>query len=487
MVNLTFTIEGVDRTNRVQANSLSIDNSINNRRDTCTFVIRKNTNQTYYPQRNEEVIITDDSEIIFGGVIISTVQKAIIGQWVEYEVTCSDFTYDLDSRLVLERFNNTSIYDIIEYLRDTYAPDFTIDNVLGSFVIKSIAFNRITMSDCLDKIASALNYFWYVDYEKDIHFFPKNNEIAPFNLSDTSENYVWNSLQITQDISQLRNAVFIEGGEAEGNARTEEFTAPAEDVERTTYRLANKFASKPVVTVNSVAQTVGIDFLNSDADYDCMWDYNQKYIRFTAGNIPPTSDIVEITGSPLYPVIIRVQSTTSIENYGIKEFVIRDKSIRSKEEARERALSELEAYQNGVIEASFKTYTKGLKAGQVININSSIRGVDESFIIQSVKLTSRGNNTVEWNISLATLRTVGIISFLQDLLKTDEVRENESETLLSFYDFEDTVQATDEIISITATVPPYIWLSDNPLDDISTITASGGKPPIRWNSFTWVV
>jgi hypothetical protein len=378
-----------------------------------------------------------------------------------------------------------SIYDIIESLRDTYATDFTLDNVSGSFIIKSIAFNRITMSECLDKIAKALNYFWYVDYEKDIHFFPKNDEIAPFNLSDTSENYAWNSLQITQDISQLRNAVYIEGGEAEGNPRTEEFTAPAEDVERTTYRLANKFSSKPVVTVNSIAQTVGIDFLNSDADYDCMWDYNQKYIRFTDGNIPPVGHIVEVTGNPLYPVIVRVQSTTSIGVYGVYEFVIRDKSIRSKEEARERALSELEAYQNGVIEASFKTYTKGLKAGQVININSTIRGINESFIIQSVRLVSRGNNTVEWSVSLATLKTVGIISFLQDLLKTDEVRENENETLLSFYDFEDVAEVEDEIVSITTTEPPYIWLSDNPADDASTITASGGRPPIKWNSFTW--
>lgn len=487
MVNLQIQIEGEDRTSRVQADSLNIVDSINERRDTCDFQIKKDPSQTFVPEINQEVVVLDGSKRIFGGIITSASNRVESVNHIIYDVSCVDFSYLLDRRLVLERFRSRTVTFILDFLLDKYDTEgFTMNNVIGDIQINSVSFNRLTFSQCVEKLAEMTGYSWYVDYHKDIHFFPKNTEIAPYNLTDTSENFIWNSLRIEKDLTQLRNAVFVQGGEEEGNEREEEFTATGDDDERTYYRLAHKFAQAPQVTVDDVVQTVGVEFLNDDGDFDCMWSFQEKYIRFTAGNIPSVNDIVKVKGIPLFPVIVRVQSPVSIGEFGLKEYVIRDNSIRSRDEAKLRAQAELRAYQNGLVEGSFRTYEKGLRSGQLININSTLRDVSEDFVIQRVNFHMRTPEDGEWTVQLATLRSVGIIDFLQNLLKDRGISEGESETLLTFLHFEDEAEATDELTTpFTKTSPPYMWMPEDESDDAATIAANPTKTPIRWNFWTW--
>jgi hypothetical protein len=491
MINLIIKVNTVDVTDQVQAQSLQITDNINQRRDTCSFVVKKTPTKTLVPEIGDEVEVFDDVTPIFGGVIVSVDQSIEVADLIEYKVMCTDYSQFLDRRLVLERFENETVGDIIDYLLTTYATGFTANNVVGDFEIKSIAFNRIPISDCIQKIADLTGFSWYVGYDKDIHFFPKNEEMAPYQITDDSENFIWSSLNFRRDLSQLRNRIIIEGGEEVGNTRTEEFTTPnGNEEERATYRLANKFAKKPdVITyvgMTPTIRTVGIDYLDDDASFDCMWNFNEKYIRFTAGNIPSNNDIVEVTGDPLFPVIVQVQSSISIGQYGVYEFVIRDKTIRSRDEARERALTELTAYQNGIVEGGLRTYTPGLRSGQTIVVGSVIRDILESFLIQSVVFRMRTPEEGEWTVKLATLRTIGIIDFLRALLRRDDVKENENETLLTLLQFTDEATAGD-VLTFPAeiTSPPYIWLSDDPGEDATTIANAGGLPPIKWNYWTW--
>ena len=157
-----------------------------------------------------------------------------------------------------------------------------------------------------------MNYSWYIDYNKDVHFFAKNTELAPFNLATDTGMFIWDSLKLTEDLTQIRNKVTVIGGEYEANNRTETYVA---DGEQKQFPLAYKFSKAPAVTVNAVAKTVGVDGLdtvtNEDA-YDCFWSFNEKYIRFKDSNYPDAADVVAITGSPLLPVVVNVPDQTSI-------------------------------------------------------------------------------------------------------------------------------------------------------------------------------
>ncbi|MEQ9135763.1 MAG: hypothetical protein RLO51_11180 [Thalassobaculum sp.] len=455
-------IDSVERKESVLVDSLRITDRINQQANEATF-----TAVGYRPNVGEEIVITDGDTTIFAGVVLA-IEQTINGTRPEYQVSCKDWTHYLDRRLVNERYEDTTVAAVIEDIIDTYTTGFTYANVNGTQAVNSIAFSRITVSECLERLADLTGYSWFVDTDKDIHFFPKNSDPAPFGLSANAGNHVWDSLAVTEDLSQLRNRIYVIGGEAEANERTETYVADGDQLQ---FPLANKYASMPAVTVDSVSQTVGVDFLDEEDDFDCFWSFQQKYIRFKDSTKPAAADDVTITGTPLFPIIVNVPSVVSIDEFGEYEFKIKDPSIRSREQAIDRAKAELKAYAATIEEGSFTTYRSGLQSGQVLTINAA--GISGDFLIQSVSLRMRTPSDGEWRVKIATLRTIGIIDFLQTLLRDDEITQDEAETLLSLLIFKDTVEVTDTLtLPAAVTSPPYVYGPDD---------GNVG----RWNFSTW--
>lgn len=455
-----ITIDGVDRTSKVSAKTFRKRDNLNQQVDTCTFKVNRKGSETYVPAIGEEVVVTRDTVTIFGGVILRVEESIDASTIITYTVECVDYSQYLKRYLVTERYENTTVGDIIDALVADYT-DLTdalsTGGVIGTQAIESISFNRLNVADCLQKLADAISYVWYVDYDKEIHFFPKNEEVAPFDLSDTSQNYIYNSLSITEDISQLRNAVLVQGGEAvSGSSRTEYLSG---DATRLQFSLANKYNVRPTVTVGGVGKTVGVEYLDDDASFQVMWNYNEKYLRFTAGNTPgAAANNIVVSGTYLYPIVVKVPSPASIEVYGTYEFAITDKSIRSQSEAIDRALAELQGYKNTLYEGQFRTYNDGLRSGQVLTINSAQRGRVIQVLIQSVEAVMRDplGTQLEYTVRFATMKSIGIIEYLQAQLRSREVIQDDAETILNFFQLADTVTTSDSLATPTSTTGPYL-------------------------------
>lgn len=447
-MEISITIDSVDKTSSVLSDTLRISDRINQQINEATF----STKHGYRPNVGDEVSITDGTEVIFAGVIVK-IKQTNAGLRVNYDVTCKDWTHYLDRKLVIERYEDTNVEDIIDDIITTYAPTFTTTNVSAPTPVRSIAFNRITISEAIEKLAERIGYSWYVDYNQDVHFFPKNEELAPFNITASGGNHVWGSLEMTEDISQLRNRIYVVGGEAEGNSRTEEYVADGDQLQ---FPLANKFASLPTVVVNSVSQTVGVDFIDAEDDYDCFWNYEQKYIRFKTGTKPTATYLVEVSGIPLYPIVVNLPSPVSIAEYGEYQFKIVDNTIKTRDEAVARARVELQDYADSIEEGSFTTYTSGLTSGQTISIDAN--GISAEFVIQNVTLTMRTEEDGEWRVKVATKKTLGIIEFLQSLLRDGEIRQDEAETLINLQSLAETGYGSD-ILTLPAdtTSPEYLY------------------------------
>lgn len=83
----------------------------------------------------------------------------------------------------------------------------------GSFTIKNVMQGTAKYGDIraqykkptvlLEELAKLQKLYWYVDYERDIHFFEQESYTCPMEITDTSE--VYGDLSITADISQLKN------------------------------------------------------------------------------------------------------------------------------------------------------------------------------------------------------------------------------------------------------------------------------------------
>lgn len=74
--------------------------------------------------------------------------------------------------------------------------------------------------------------------------------------------------------------------------------------------------------------------------------------------------------------------------------VINDASIRDFKEARARGKAEIKEYSNPIITATFTSDQDGWKAGQILRIQDSNRGIDSDYVIQ--KLTRTQNTSGRW-------------------------------------------------------------------------------------------
>ncbi|MGR3504907.1 MAG: hypothetical protein ACU0B7_03440 [Paracoccaceae bacterium] len=458
---IIVTHNGTDITDKIDTGSFAITDERNSTRDTFDFVIEK-TPGGFSPELNAEIIATKNGTRIFGGTILSMETSVEGASTVVYSVECVDFTRQLDRRLVRERFIDQTGDEIIAFLRTNYAADFTVVNVDAAFEVGRISFNRLTVSQCLDKLAKLNNYNWYVDYNKDIHFFAKNAEPAPFNISDTSDNFIFNSLRIRSDLSQLRNIIEVEGGETPIAARS---TLHAGDGETTEFATNFKFAEKPTVTVNGVAQTVGTEYLDLEG-FDCYWSFTEKYVRFDDTNIPAApgtgSTNIVLTGQPLVPLIAVVPDETSITQYGEYEFAVTENTLRSQDQTIGRGLAELEAYADEINEGSFETYTPGLRSGQLITIASELHGVTADYVIQSVKFSPYPNGSELdgiWSVTLASTATMSLVDALRKLLSDEKLEADERQVLLAFFRFADAATGDDAVDTPETTVRPY-YLAD---------------------------
>jgi len=426
---ISVEINSVDVSSLIDMGSLRKDDALNNKVDSLTFSIQSYIGHVFVPVLDAEVELFIDAVKHYGGRITSFNERVESDKIVSYDITCADYSQDANRILIQERFTNETVEAIIIALVADYAPDFTTANVDCAIVVTTVTFDRITLLEALNKLSKLTNFSFYIDYNKDIHFFQRNAEPAPFILTDDTLFYIKDTLEISRDLSQLRNRVYIRGGEIEGESRTEKFNG---DGTKLTFVLGNKFSTLPTVTVNSVAKTVGIDFIDQEADFDSFWNYQQKYIRFKTGTVPAAgTNNIFVTGTPLFVLIMRLDDVASVAQYGIYEFATEDPTIKSRDEAKKFGIAQLDAYSKSIVEGSFRTYTPGLRSGQLLTIKSVWRGWEENFLIQKVTLTMVTNEVYIYTVQLATLRTMGIIDFLINLMLSgnETVADGESEVL----------------------------------------------------------
>ena len=411
---ITIKIDNIDRSELIDFGSVKKKDNINQDADTLQFSLAYHAGQPFRPEANSMVEMLDGTTRTFYGRITS-IDKSVEGDAVaKYDIRCNDIGRDLAKYLANETYEAMTVAEIITALLTDFSDGtFTTTNVSCDIEITKITYDRINVWDAINKLADLTNYSWYVDYEKDIHFFQKNSEPAPISIGDTSDNFVFDSLKISVDLTQIRNRVFIKGGEVEGDSRTEYFDGNGT---RNAFSLSNKFSKKPTVSIGGVAKTVGIDYIDNEDDFDCFWDFNQKYIRFKTAPASGTNNVA-ITGIPLYNVIIQLEEPSSVKTYGVIEFYKNVPDIKSRDDALRYAKSQVEAYRSGLDEGSFKTYEPGLRSGQIISVSSTLLDVNEAFVIQSVDFNMITQETFSYSVKLASIRSVGIVDFLIDLLK----------------------------------------------------------------------
>jgi hypothetical protein len=485
---ITITIAGVDRTANVEYSSFALCRALTSQVDTLSFDVVRQGSSAYKPTILDTVYVLEGTTTIFGGHIVQVESIVADSSDIErFTCTCKDFSFDMDRTLVVEVYESKSVYQIIDDIVDSYLPfGYELVNLLpdGSVdtgfskdlryeikfpVIDYIAFNYEQPSKCFQQLAQLVNYDWYVDHNKKIYFFAKTTLTAPFGLTDTSENYYFNTLKLKSDAVNIRNVITVRGGSYLGNLDKEEQVA---DGTQLNFLQAYQY-NTVYVKVDSVSKTVGIDFIDDPADYDCLYNFAEKTVKFKAGTLPAAGKVVEVGGYPYIPLIIKVQDNPSIALYGKFEFKIVDKSLDTKAAARARGRAEITQWGYALVDGSFDTSASGLEVGQVINVQSTIRGVNQDYVISRINSKLKNGQEFVHSVTLMTTQTFGMIEFLQQLLidKDKEIVINAGEVLESILSLSDTATLADAIGAPSITSPPYRYDS--------------GVTILKWNFGTW--
>jgi len=452
-MTLQITINSVDYTEFILHDSIRMTQALTKEIDKASFLITAELADISAISPGQEIVIGDaqDSFIVdelgnnlvdelgnfivgetvsrsFAGIVTDMDKKVDSVDRVTMKIKALDYQAQMDQRLVPDTFSGQTVDAIITSLRDNFFPTFTLNNVNAPITLGSIAFNYEKPSKCLQQLADAIGYDWYVDYDKDVHFFLKGAELATVELNDTNGSYNQNTLRIHEDNKSLKNSIVVRGGVYDG-ATANENTYTATGTEDQNIVPLSRQYSNLTVSVNSVPQTVGIENIDiNNPSIDVFYEFSQKYIRFK--NALSVSDTVDIGGNPKIPVIIQSEDEDSITDNGRYDFIIVDKNISTQDEARQRAVAELNSYRALLNTGSFVSLTAGWRAGQTVTVDSAQLGVSGTFLVTRVDTEFHDTTRLRYTVTIADTRAIdNMIDFFIRLLKNQskniDIKEGE--------------------------------------------------------------
>lgn len=490
---LVIKVNATDRSDQVEWRSFKLTSVLSKEPDVCEFRLHLTATKTFKPALNDEVLVELDSVRIFGGVVVET-KENIEGQLKFFKVMCKDFTVVLDRFLVIRRFEgltaNAIIADIFQSPPAGFvdaSEGFTLGGVNAPNLIADINFNHYYVSDTLQKLADYLGFEWFVDPFKDIKFFSQTSTSSPFNLTEGTTdpdggNFIWNSLQLGENIHQLRNKIIVRGGTVVGDERTVSYDADGDQE----LFLVGQGHIDMTVRKDTVIQTLGKEGIDDDdVSIATLYNPNSGYVRFKT--VPTVGDTIAITSKPAFPLIKVFKDNASILKFGEFEFVIVDKTIKSDAAATSRARGELLKWADEIRESRFRTRRDGLRVGQLIELQLPSRGINRGYVIN--RITARAHTPtgeMMYEVTLLASETYGIIDVLTDLLinrpnteieiLSDEiiglvegyletVDQDESPFVTTVFprpvpDFEETVVQTGDVDSVRINpFNPPIWVA----------------------------
>lgn len=219
---LTVTVDSVNITAYVDAFSISIDEvATGSIVGTCRFTVFDQTG-TVAIAAKDAVSIVDTGTTIFAGEVVDKdeANDGIGKQWV---VNCQDNNILLDETVVESESYaaGEADSDIIDDLFTTYRSDVDSTTYVSTLdaSMEAVSFAGMTLREILEDLAQRTGARYYVDYDKNLHWFDTEVNAAAFALStepDDSSSYAYGGFHRVESAGRLANKVFVLGKEVSG-------------------------------------------------------------------------------------------------------------------------------------------------------------------------------------------------------------------------------------------------------------------------------
>ena len=410
---------------------------------------------------------------LFGGTV-TEVETTIDGGILQtYTVYCTDWSWQLSKKLVVQNFANVDPGQIVLDLMATYSDgSFTTSGVnMAGFPIQKIKFDYVPLNKAIQQLCNLIGWDWNVDPAKGLHFFLTSTAPAPFNLDDTSGNQEWPSLDVDINLTNMKNSVFVKGGTYykiyNSSTTPDKYTTVAGQLVYSIaypYDLSNQYGFGPmIVSLGGVNQTISSDVPGAEpAGYQVYYNDNGRFIRFASD--PGGGQALVVYGTAKVPIVAHAQDSKGIATYGEIQDVISDTSIGTLQQAQMRAKADILQYGHAVYTVKFNTLKTGLYPGQIITLNSTILNVNVSLTIKQITVANYSPSGFLYQVEAYGSDQVNFIDIMSVLLQ----QQNQN-----------TQTSPDSILEAYLVISEALALSDTLHQPVGT------KGPYKWGTMKW--
>lgn len=411
MANPTVEIAGVDRTLKTLVDSVSIHRSISNRSTMrCTLI---EVEGTYTPQAGEPIVIEQDGDKKFAGLIEDFEQEFIEGvdSSMRYSVSAVDFTRLLDWRCYEGSFENQSFYSIIEamWAAKLSGDGVTLTGVInpGPTITTRIQDGLRPITEWFRKLATETGYLFYIDADKVLHFGPLQTSPSnpcPFVITWTSRN--WRNMKIRRRMGDYRNRQYVRTEYTTTGLLTEQYTGDGSTRDFFINAGGGAFNGAPTATVDTgggpVAVAVGrLGFDGPPGPFDWYYDFEGwGFHNFAPDPALGVGDILEISyrvrfnNKTVAEDAAEIAARAAIQgDSGVIEAIHEDRYIDRKASLDARAVALLRQYGSIPIEIDFETSTEieplsaDVEPGQDLDVDltGGPSSINDNLLIESVE------------------------------------------------------------------------------------------------------
>lgn len=372
--------------------SVQVTNTLVNRSDTMEFDVTVSAGAAI-PRAGNEVVFLNGAAREFAGILATTEEELINPGAFRYRCTAKDYSQLFDKLVVTNQYpasGAAQAADVtVKAIVASYCPGFTANNVEPAPLLAAQQFDDQYPSDCIKFLADALEWFWYIDYTKDVHFAPLEAFISPLpgNLLDADNDTAsYHDLVLREDATQIKNRIYLKNLKVknqnsipfqwQGNGTQQWFPLGYEAYDLASVSLSVNGTPYPIR--KEFGQGAPGDGQADQAGYVC---FDNMGVRITP--TPPSGATIAGTIVPVYGPMktmvddpeAQVAMAAREGGDGIHEYVVNDPSLSgpTTDTAMDRGQLLLYKYAYPKVSGTMGSYLQGWRAGQYFYLKATSR------------------------------------------------------------------------------------------------------------------
>lgn len=473
-VSLSVTIDGNNVEDYILDGVVTYSDVLTARANTWSFTLEDPAN---VPNDWDEVIVLDGATKLLAGYVITVEKQRRIKDTstnIHYRCYCGSYGARMARHYAKEEYEDKTDAYIIDDLLTTYASDINGTTYVTALkTYEKIRFNRKSLHSILEQLAANAGAQWYIDTDKNLHFFLSEENDAPYDISDDpdlSDTFPASNIVINTDGSNVINRVEVVGGSylSESNEYFYLQGTGASKIVTFPFKM-DKPSDNDTVQVwrndgdDTTPSWTALTVLTGDEVDDLS--ANTQVVYYAEGqklegyeDWPELSQAVRIRGRRYIPLRYRKRNQESYDHYGQWfDDVVVDYDIVRKEDASIVASSKLSENALATTLVTCEVYEHGLKAGQTIHIENTDLGLDDTYLIHRIDAEIGQGGFAVYTLELGAY-SKDLIDYLMKLVKSlkETATWREDEVLDEVFDEYETITLT-ESTQVTADEGPYNW------------------------------